>query len=128
MRYLALDEVLGLHELVLDQSGGAGGIRDLGAVDSAVAQPQMTFDGEDLYPSLADKASALAFSLVRNHPFVDGNKRIGHAALEVFLILNGYEIDASTDEQEETILRLAAGQLSRADLRDWLQAHMVARE
>lgn len=79
-RYLALTEVLDLHRRVMEQSGGATGLRDLGMLESAVAQPRQTFAGVDLYPSLAAKAAALGFSLIQNHPFVDGNKRIGHAA------------------------------------------------
>ena len=75
MRYLSLAEVLTLHERVVAQSGGATGLRDMGALQSATAQPRATFDGVDLYASLAEKAAALAFSLVSNHPFVDGNKR-----------------------------------------------------
>src|SRR5690242_19069572 len=101
MRYLTLSEVLEMHRLVLEQSGGAGGVRDQNALESALAQPQMSFGGEELYPTLVEKASALAFSLVMNHPFVDGNKRVGHAAMETFLVLNGYEIHASVDEQEQ---------------------------
>ncbi len=128
MRYLTPDEVIRLHALILRESRGAEGIRDVRAIDSAVAQPQMAFGGQELYPALADKAAALAFSLVRNHPFVDGNKRVGHAATEVFLVLNGHEIRASADEQEELILRLAAGQLSRDELREWLRAHSAIHE
>jgi death-on-curing protein len=85
----------------------------------------MTFGGADLYPSLAEKAAALCFSLVSNHPFVDGNKRVGHAALETFLLLNGFEIRASVDEQERLVLSLAAGQVPREDLSVWLQEHIV---
>jgi len=85
----------------------------------------MTFGG-DLYPSLLEKAAALCFSLVKNHPFVDGNKRVGHAAMETLLLLNGFEIEASTDEQEQLVLALAAGQLSREDLVAWLRAHVHA--
>ena len=85
MRYLSLAEVLILHERVVAETGGATGLRDLGALQSAMAQPRATFDGVDLYPSLAEKATALAYALVSNHPFVDGNKRIGHAALDAFL-------------------------------------------
>jgi len=81
MRYLTLGEVVELHRAVIEKTGGTAGIRDLGALDSALAQPQATFDGVDLHPSLADKAAALCFSLVRNHPFLDGNKRVGHAAM-----------------------------------------------
>lgn len=120
MRFLTLSEVLELHRLLIIQFGGSLGLRDPGALESAVAQPHMTFGGEDLYPALADKAAALGFSLVRNHPFLDGNKRIGHAAMETFLVLNGHEIDASVDEQESIILRLAAGEMDRSTFREWL--------
>jgi death on curing protein len=88
----ALEEVLELHRLVLEQSGGMDGVHDLGGLDSALAPPQMTFGGQDLYPSLAEKAAALGFSLVCNHPFIDGNKLVGHAAMETFLVLNGWEL------------------------------------
>jgi death-on-curing protein len=83
-----------------------------------------TFDGEELYPTLVAKAAALGFSLIQGHPFVDGNKRIGHAAMEVFLVLNGLEIDASVDEQEATVLAVAAGSSSRAELTSWLERHV----
>lgn len=124
MRYLSLAEVLDLHRMVIEQAGGTTGLRDLGALESAVAQPRMTFGGEDLYPSAIEKAAALCLSLVQNHPFVDGNKRVGHAAMETFLLLNGFEINAVTDEQEQLILALAAGRLSREDLVAWLRGHV----
>jgi len=75
-------------------------VRDLGRVQAALAQPMATFSGEDLYPSLVDKAGALGFALVQGHAFVDGNKRVGHAAMAVFLVLNGFELVESVDEQE----------------------------
>ena len=103
-------------------------IRDLGALESALAQPQMTFDGVDLYPTLVDKAAALGFSLINNHPFVDGNKRVGQAAMEIFLILNGYEIEATVDEQEKLILDIAASRLKREDLVSWLTTHLISKE
>jgi prophage maintenance system killer protein len=81
-RYLTLGEVVELRRRVLQAGGGAPGIRDLGALDSAVAQPKATFGGVDLYPTVIEKAAALCLSLVQNHPFVDGNKRVGHAAME----------------------------------------------
>jgi len=126
MRHLTVDEILELHRLVFLQSGGAIGIRDLRALDSAAAQTRVAFGGTDLYPTIVDKAAALGYSLVMNHPFVDGNKRVGHAAMETFLVLNGYEIHADVDEQEKTILRLAAGTLSRDEFVDWLGAHVIA--
>jgi death-on-curing protein len=127
IRYLTLEEVLELHRLMLAQSGGLAGVRDLGALDSALSQPQMTFDGQDLYPSLAEKAAALGFSLVCNHPFVDGNKRVGHAAMETFLVLNGWELAADVDEQEQMILRLAAGALKRDEFAAWVQLRILRR-
>jgi len=124
IRYLSLEEVLELHRLVLRQTGGLEGVRDLGGLESAVAQPQMTFDGQDLYPCLPTKAAALGFSLIRNHPFVDGNKRIGHLAMEMFLVLNGHELDAGVDEQERIILGLAAGEVSREGFAGWVRSSM----
>ena len=120
MRYLSLQEVLWLHSRIVELSGGASGLRDRGALESAVAQPQASFGGVDLYPTLAAKAAALAHSLIQNHPFIDGNKRIGHAAMEVFLILNGFEIDATVDDQENAIMSVASGLVSRAQLTEWL--------
>jgi len=128
LRYLALEEVLELHRLLIEQSGGMAGLRDVNGLESAVAQPLMTFGGEDLYPTLVEKASALGFSLIKNHPFLDGNKRIGHAALETFLVLNGCEIDALVDEQEEVILKVSAGTLDRSDFTEWLRSHVISRK
>ncbi|NJC96832.1 MAG: type II toxin-antitoxin system death-on-curing family toxin [Anaerolineales bacterium] len=113
MRYLTVGEILKLYSRVMEQSGGGVGNRDLGGLESAVAQPRMTFNGKELYPTIVEKASALGFSLIQNHPFVDGNKRIGHAAMETFLILNGYEISARVDEQEEIILGVSSGNVDR---------------
>jgi death-on-curing protein len=124
IRYLVLIEVIELHRQIIEQSGGSLGIRDLGAVESALAQPRMTFGGEELYPTLVDKAAAIGFSLIMNHPFIDGNKRIGHAAMEVFLVMNGLEIEASVNEQEEIILSLASGQLEREAFTQWLKSHV----
>lgn len=124
-RYLTLAEVLRLHALILRQSGGSGGTRDPGALESAVSQPQATFGGSDLYESLGAKAAALAHSLVLNHPFVDGNKRVGHAAMETFLYLNGHGVDASVDEQEHVFLSLAAGEVDREKLAEWVESHLV---
>ncbi|MGZ9243496.1 MAG: type II toxin-antitoxin system death-on-curing family toxin [Candidatus Binatia bacterium] len=126
MRYLTLDEVLGIYRKIILQSSGSFGIRDLHALESSLAQPRATFGGADLYPTVAEKASALGFSLIQNHPFVDGNKRIGHAALETFLVINGYEINASVDDQEQIILMIASGKMKREEFATWLQNHVVA--
>ena len=125
MRYLTLGELIELHRQVMEQSGGTDGIRDLGLAESALAQPQMSFGGKELYPTLAEKAAALCFSLVMNHPFVDGNKRIGHAAMETFLVMNGFELNADVDDSESVILRLAAGELERIPFTEWVVEHVT---
>ncbi|MBX3278481.1 MAG: type II toxin-antitoxin system death-on-curing family toxin [Acidobacteria bacterium] len=125
MRYLSIEQVIELHRLIISQSGGSGGLRDQRALESAVAQPTMTFDGVDLYPTIAAKAGALAHALIQNHPFLDGNKRIGHAAMEVFLVINAREISGAVEEQESVILAVAGGQTSRAELINWIEAHLV---
>jgi death on curing protein len=121
MRYLVIEEVLKLHDRVIAQTGSSPGIRDRGLLESAIAQPQASFGGEDLYPTIVEKAMALCFSLALNHPFVDGNKRTAHAAMEVFLLLNKFEIQASADDQEQMMLALAGGSLDRENLTVWLK-------
>jgi death on curing protein len=124
MRYVTLGEVIALHQAIIDSSGGATGIREFNGLESALAQPRASFGGTDLHVTLAAKASALGYSLALNHPFLDGNKRIAHAAMEVFLILNGYEIVAETDEQERLMLDVAGGNLDRQHLEAWLADHI----
>ena len=134
MVYLTVEHVLDLHALVLSRSGGSAGIRDHNGLESAVATPKMTFDKVDLYPTLAEKAAALGFSLIMNHPFVDGNKRVGHATMEVMLVLNGYEtaagveIAADVDEQEAVVLAVASGEMERDTFTAWIQDHLVAHD
>ena len=124
MRYLTLGEVVALHRAILESSGGASGIRDLGALESALAQPRASFAGADLHITLHAKAAVLGFSLALNHPFLDGNKRVAHAAMEAFLILNGSELVAPVDDQERLMLDLAAGRVTRAQLAEWLEKHL----
>ena len=127
MRYPSLSEALELHRRIIGQSGGALGVLNLSSLESALAQPRMTFGGKELYPSIVDKASALGYSLIQNHPFLDGNKRTGHAAMELFLVLNGFEIQSSVDEQERTILQVASGKIDRDTFTRWLRDLVVAK-
>lgn len=124
-RLLSLAEILDLYGRVLVAGGGSSAIRDLGALESALAQPRASFDHVELYPTLVDKAAALGFSLIRNHPFVDGNKRIGHAALEVFLVLNGQQLSASVVDAERVIVGVAAGTIGREEFAQWIRAHLT---
>jgi death-on-curing protein len=125
VKFLGLPEVIWLHDRLLATSGGTPGLRDLGQLEAALAQPRATFDGTDLYPDLLAKAAALCFGLVQGHAFVDGNKRIGHAAMEMFLLLNGMRLVSNVDDQERLILDLAAGSLSREQLEAWVRAHAI---
>jgi death-on-curing protein len=127
MRYLTMGEVVALHQKLIATTGGAAGIRDLGGLESSLAQPRASFGGDDLYPGVIEKAAALGFSIVMGHPFVDGNKRTGHAAMETFLVLNGYELGAPVDEQERVMLQLAAGELARSQFVDWVRSRAMPR-
>jgi death-on-curing protein len=128
IEYLSIRQILRIHELQIERFGGADGLRDRGALEAAVARPRMTFDGEDLYPELADKAAALLHSLVQNHPFVDGNKRAGAMAAELFLIVNDHELHASDDELEATTLAVARGELAAEALAIWFRQRLVTVE
>jgi death-on-curing protein len=128
MRYLTVSEVIELYRQTMETSGGTVGILSIESLESAVAQPRATFGGKELYPTIIEKAAALGFSLVMNHAFVDGNKRIGHYAMETFLVINGYELDAPMDEQEALILQLASGKLSRDEFTNWIRTRIKTLE
>ena len=119
--YLSLDQVLALHKAQIDEYGGAHGLREKGGLESALARPQMTFGGEDLYPDVADKAASLWHSLVMNHPFIDGNKRIGAMAAEFFLGLNGVDLHSTDDELVTVTLATARGEMSAEALAIWIR-------
>lgn len=125
MIYLPVEEVIRLQQLVIARSGGGTGILEVGKIESAVAQPRMTFGGVELYPTVVEKAAALGFSLACNHGFVDGNKRIGHAAMETFLVLNGHELTSGVDEQEDMFLRLADHKVGRDEFTEWVRRYVA---
>jgi death-on-curing protein len=128
MRPITVRVVIRLHERIIEQTGGSLGIRNKDGLESALAQPYMTFGGELLYPTLAEKASALGFSLIMNHPFVDGNKRVGFIVMALFLKRNGYEMGGTIDDQERLILGVAAGEIGRGELTKWLEQHIVEQQ
>ena len=119
--YLSLEQVLELHRLQVRSFGGSGGLRDRGALEAALGRPQATFGGEDLYPDAEAKAAALLHSLVMNHPFVDGNKRIGASAAELFLNVNGALLRSEDEELVETTLAVARGEIGAEALAIWLR-------
>jgi death-on-curing protein len=123
VEYLAPAEVLLLHARLIQHTGGSGGVRDMSLLESALARPQATFAQDDLYPDLWSKAAALMHSLIRNHPFVDGNKRTPLAATGIFLELNGYVMVATNEVVLEFMRRVAVGEMALAEMAAWLEAH-----
>jgi death-on-curing protein len=124
MRWLQLAELLELHRRLIEQSGGMPGLRDLELLEASLALPRQSFAGMDLYPGIVAKAAALGFSLIQNHPFLDGNKRIGHAAMEMTLVLNGMELIASIDASEAAVLAVASGAMNREGFTRWVEEHI----
>ena len=118
-------QILLLHEQLIAETGGSSGLRDEGMLDSALNAPFQSFGGEDVYPSLQQKAARLCFGLVKNHPFVDGNKRIGAHVMLVFLALNGIELQHTQTELSDVILQLAAGTIQSSDLLNWILTHQI---
>lgn len=121
--FITLDEVLAIHDDMVERYGGSFGIRDLGLIQSAIARPQATFGGEDLYPTIIDKASALFHSLIFNHAFADGNKRTSLTSTARFLHLNGYELNADNQELIDFPLRVENRHLDIEEISEWLRKH-----
>lgn len=123
MKYLTAEQVLFIHARLIAETGGEHGVLNLGLLQSAVARPQASFDGQDLYPDLFSKSAALLESLIGNHAFVDGNKRTAITSAGLFLRLNGYRLTASNQDLEGFTLQCAQGLVSREHLVEWLQDH-----
>lgn len=125
--YLSVEQVLHLHQIQIERFGGSGGLRDRAGLESAIARPAATFGGDDLYPDLASKAGALMHSLVMNHPFVDGNKRVGAMAAELFLEINDRRLLGSDDDIERMTFALARGEVDAERLAIWFRQR-ISRE
>ena len=123
MKYLIAEQVLFMHARLIAETGGEHGVLNLGLLQSAVARPQASFDGQALYPGLFSKAAALLESLIGNHAFVDGNKRIAITSASLFLRLNGYRLTASNQELVNFTLQCAQGLISFEQMQTWLKSH-----
>ena len=121
MRRLSRETIILLQEQLIDLYGGSHGIRDEGLLDSALSAPYQGFGGYDFYPSITEKAVRLCFGLVKNHPFFDGNKRIGTMAMLITLDQNHLRFTAASSELTEVILDLASGNRSYEDLLEWVR-------
>lgn len=124
MKILSRRQILQLHSSLIASTGGLNGIRDESLLDSAINAPFQTFFGQDLYPTVLEKAVRLGFGLIRNHPFIDGNKRIGTHAMLVFLAVNNITLVYEDTELIATILAVASGTLDAEGLLTWMQQHM----
>ena len=120
---IPIKEVEQLHRILIDKFGGSHGIRDLTAIESAIARPFQTFDGNDLYPSVLEKAASLIESILVNHPFIDGNKRTGYTLLRLYLIQNGVDMNASPDNKYEFVINIASGILKYEGILSWLKSN-----
>jgi len=121
--FFTLDEVLAIHADQIARYGGPLGIRDGRLLESALAMPEATYSGEDLHPTLTEKAAAYLFHLVKNHAFVDGNKRVGLAVALAFLAMNDVTIRGSDDELVDLVYGVAEGRMSKADVAVFFRAH-----
>ena len=120
---LSKEQVILLHKRLIETTGGSDGVRDAGMLDSALSNPFQSFGNEELYPSVQAKAAQLCFGIVKNHPMVDGNKRLGAHVMLVFLALNGYELSYTQQELSDAILRLASGEIGAEDILRWIISH-----
>ena len=125
MKVLSKPQILLLHEQLIDETGGSPGLRDEGLLDAALNAPFQGFGSTRAYPSLQQKAARLCYGLVKNHPFIDGNKRIGAHAMRVFLAVNGLELSYTQQELADIILQVAAGEKGYEDLLAWLLTHQL---
>lgn len=125
MRYLSPEQVLFIHSRLIDAAGGGNGIRDIGLLQSAVSRPMAAFGEKDLYSDVFHKAAALMESLAKNHPFIDGNKRTAITSASIFLMQNGYRLEAGQRELEGFALKTAIGKISFEDAISWFENHSI---
>lgn len=123
-RFISNSLAITIHQEQIDSIGGTTGIRDEGLLDSALAQPQATFGGELLHPTIHEQAAAYVYHIVKNHPFVDGNKRTGFAVMIAFLDLNGYRLNLSQEEAYSLVMQIAQGEMTKEELSAFLEQHL----
>ena len=121
----SIEKVKLLHQLITEETGGSTGIRDEGLLDSAIEGIYQTFDGKELYPSKEEKGARLGYSLISNHSFLDGNKRIGMYVMLTFLEVNGIKLECTNEEVAETGLAVASGKMNYEDLLTWVKDHEI---
>ena len=124
---ISVSEAILIQDILIEKFGGTRGIRDRGLLESALARPFQTFDRKDLYPTIVKKAAALIESILINHPFVDGNKRIGYVLMRVFLLDNGFDLISSQDDKYDFVINIASGTYDYDAICNWINDHIQDR-
>ncbi|MEW6089138.1 MAG: type II toxin-antitoxin system death-on-curing family toxin [bacterium] len=127
MKYLTTEQILFIHYRLIEETGGSHGVRDTSLLKSAQARPISTFGGNDLYPDIFTKTAALTHSLIKNHPFIDGNKRTAITSGSLFLARNNYLLKASNEELEKFTLKIAARKIQIEKIADWFKKHSIIK-
>ena len=125
MVFLTLDDIIESHQNQIDTYGGSHGIRDIGLLESAIAQPEASFGGQYLHADIFEMAAAYLYHLVMNHPFVDGNKRVGLEAALIFLEINNENLNASDEELVDLVLKTTAGQIGKREIAEFFRSHCL---
>jgi death-on-curing protein len=123
---ITLEIVLGVHRVLIKKYGGAAGVRDIGALESAIRRPYQEFEGKQLYATTPEKAAAVIESIVYNHPFIDGNKRTGYVMMRLVLMEDGKDIQASTPEKYDFVIQIASGKIAFNEIRSWIEERLVS--
>jgi len=118
---ITLKEALAIHELAIENFGGSYGVRDMNLLESAIGRPYVTFDGQELYPNPVDKAAAIIESIVKNHPFSDGNKRTGYVLMRLILLKSQFDIEATEKEKYDFVIKIAEGKLNLDEIKSWIE-------
>lgn len=126
-RFLSISQVLDIHQDEINSFGGTSGVRDEGLLDSALAQPQATFGGELLHPTIHEQAAAYLYHLAMNHPFIDGNKRTAFAVMDTFITLNGYSLNLSQDQAYNLVIQVVQKEISKEELSAFLELHLQGK-
>ena len=125
MIIISKEQIINLHKQLIDETGGSHGLRDEGLLDSACNAPFQRFDNQELFPTIQQKSARLAYGLIKNHPFVDGNKRIGTHVMLILLALNGIELNYTQEELYTIILEIASGTAELNKLTEWILNHQL---
>jgi len=122
---ITFELVVGIHKILIKKYGGSAGIRDEAALHSAVNRPYQTFDGEELYKTSVEKAAALIESLIKNHPFIDGNKRTGYVTMRILLKKDRKDVKATEEEKYEFVVKVAAGESEYDEIKQWIEEKLI---